>query len=76
MNPSGYCDPTAVFNDIEPRGIPQSTSKKCASTIRTPTMRQLEAYSKAEKYTSEVVYFFEQVTGHLIPDMRPALPTA
>jgi len=73
---SGYCDPTAVFNDIEPS---EEISAEHIEEMReynknTDYVRQLsEAYSKAEKYTSEVVYFFEQVTGHLIPDMRPAL---
>lgn len=27
----------------------------------------------SESYTKEVIYFFEQVTGHLIPDFRFAL---
>ena len=30
-------------------------------------------YDKFEDYTAEVAFFVEQVTGHLIPDFRPAL---
>ena len=29
-----------------------------------------KVYSEYENYTKEVIFFFEQVTGHLIPDMR------
>lgn len=32
-----------------------------------------ETYSKAENETKEVIYFVEQVTGHVIPDFRTAL---
>jgi hypothetical protein len=32
-----------------------------------------ETYGKAENYTGEVVFFVEQVTGHVIPDFRFAL---
>ena len=32
-----------------------------------------EVYGKNECYTKEVIFFFEQVTGHLIPDMRFAI---
>jgi len=73
---SGYCDPTAVFDDIEPGdGI---TAEKIAEMReydkQSAYVRALDAaYGKVVTDTSEVAYFIEQVTGHLIPDMRPAI---
>lgn len=73
---SGYCDPTAVFNDIEPS---EDISAERIEEMReynkdTDYVRQLsDTYKKCEQYTSEVVFFVEQVTGHLIPDMKPAI---
>ena len=32
-----------------------------------------KTYSEAETYTKEVIFFVEQVTGHIIPDFRYAL---
>ena len=73
---AGYCDPTAVYNDIDATAeFPQE---------RIDALRELdkgsdyikalsEVYSSCEKHTGEVAYFIEQVTGHLIPDMRYAL---
>ncbi|MBR6941432.1 MAG: hypothetical protein IKH65_11545 [Clostridia bacterium] len=73
---SGYCDPTAVFSDIEPNE--EFTAERIETTRRefekTEYVRKLKAvYDEAENYTKEVVFFFEQVTGHLIPDLRFAL---
>ena len=73
---SGYCDPTAVFDDIEP--------DENISAERIKAVRELDkqsdyvkalskVYKKAENYTSEIVFFIEQVTGHLVPDIRPIL---
>lgn len=73
---SGYCDPTAVFDDIEPGpGITREHIESLREYNReTDYVRALSAvYKEAEAYTSEVVFFIEQVTGHLIPDMRPIL---
>lgn len=73
---SGYCDPTAVFDDIEPNLI---VTPKRINTVREYTkqgdyVRELSAvYEKFGKYTGEVAFFVEQVTGHLIADYRPAL---
>lgn len=73
---SGYCDPTAVFGDIEPGG---EITKKRIEDLRaynqnTPYGRELSAvYKKAENETAEVIFFVEQVTGHLIPDIKPVL---
>ena len=73
---SGYCDPTAVFNDIEPNG--EFTKERIEKTreiySKSNYVTQLtDVYSKYENYTKEVIFFFEQVTGHLIPDFRFAL---
>lgn len=73
---AGYCDPTAVYNDIDP--TPEFTQE------RINALRQLDkesdyikslskVYKECENHTGEVAYFIEQVTGHLIPDMRYAL---
>ena len=73
---AGYCDPTAVFSDIEPGdGITQERID-CARAwdSKSDYVKKLSAaYSKVEDYTGEVVFFMEQVTGHVIPDMRPAI---
>ncbi|MCR5485286.1 MAG: hypothetical protein K6F09_06805 [Clostridiales bacterium] len=73
---SGYCDPTAVFDDII---INEDFTKERIDSLREYTkkgdyVRTLsEVYDENEAYTAEVAFFFEQVTGHLIPDFRPAL---
>lgn len=73
---SGYCDPTAVFSDIEPN---DEFSKDRIEAVRkqyenTPYVQELgKVYKSAENYTKEVAFFVEQVTGHLIPDFRFAL---
>lgn len=72
----GYCDPTAVFDDIEPD---ETFTKERIDALREKTknsayVRDLSAvYEKYENFTGEVAFFFEQVTGHLIPDFRPVL---
>ncbi len=73
---SGYCDPTAVFGDIEPND--EITAERIETmrerTKRGDYVRDLAAvYEKYEKYTGEVAFFIEQVTGHLIPDFRAAI---
>ena len=73
---SGYCDPAAVFGDIEPNDefnaerIAKARNEfaKCEYAVKLG-----EVYGANECYTKEVIFFFEQVTGHLIPDMRFAL---
>ena len=73
---SGYCDPTAVYNDIEPN---EEFTKERIEVLReldktTPYVKELtEVYASCENLTGEVAFFIEQVTGHLIPDMRVAL---
>ena len=73
---SGYCDPTAIYNDIEPN---EEFSKERIEAMRsytenTPMVDKLnKTYGKVVDYTKEVVFFVEQVTGHVIPDFRAAL---
>ncbi len=73
---SGYCDPTAVFGDIEPN---EDITKERLDTVKahdkkTDYIKDLtKVYDAAENYTKEVAFFIEQVTGHVIPDMRHAL---
>lgn len=73
---SGYCDPTAVFGDIEPNE--EITAERIAKAREEfgkgeYSTKLCKVYNDAECYTKEVIFFFEQVTGHLIPDMRFAL---
>ena len=73
---AGYCDPVAIYNDIEPGG---SVTLERIDAVRnyyrrTPYVKELTAiYEKTENYTSEVAFFMEPVTGHMIPDMREIL---
>lgn len=73
---SGYCDPTAVFGDIEPND--EFTAERINAArekfSKTEYSEKLQAvYGENECYTKEVIFFFEQVTGHLIPDVRFAV---
>lgn len=73
---SGYCDPTAVYDDIEPNGeIPAERINAMREVDRkSDYIKALnEVYSAAHPYTDEATYFIEQVTGHVIPDFRPVL---
>ncbi|PHV70481.1 hypothetical protein CS063_10355 [Sporanaerobium hydrogeniformans] len=73
---SGYCDPTVVFNDIEPNDeFTQDRIDKVRNhTKETDYVRQLtKVYDQFADDMKEVAYFVEQVTGHLIPDFRAAL---
>lgn len=73
---SGYCDPMAIYNDIEPDGefTEERINRVRDFTSKTKMVKMLnETYSKAESYMGEVIFFVEQVTGHVIPDFRYAL---
>ncbi len=73
---AGYCDPTAVYNDIDPtEEFPQERIDALREKDKqTDYIKSLsKVYSACENHTGEVAYFIEQVTGHLIPDMRYAL---
>ena len=73
---AGYCDPTAVYDDIT---ASEEFTKERIEALReidknTPYVKALtEVYSSCENLTGEVAFFIEQVTGHLIPDMRAVL---
>ena len=73
---SGYCDPTAIFDDIEEN---ETFTKERIESLRTYTKNGkyvkalTKVYEENEDCTAEVAFFIEQVTGHLIPDFRPAL---
>ncbi len=73
---AGYCDPAAVFGDIEPNE--EFTEERILATkekfMKTEYAEKLgKVYENCEDHTKEVIYFIEQVTGHLIPDFRYAL---
>lgn len=73
---SGYCDPMAIYNDIEPNDEFTDTriDKVRKFTSKTKMVEMLnKTYGEAECYTKEVIFFVEQVTGHVIPDFRFAL---
>lgn len=73
---SGYCDPTAVYSDIEPNDdiTRERIDEVLQYTKNSEYVKKLsEVYSKYNDYTQEVSFFIEQVTGHLIPDFRPAI---
>ncbi len=73
---AGYCDPTAVYDDIDPT---EEFPKERIEALReldkeTDYVKTLSAvYKECENLTGEVAFFVEQVTGHLIPGMRYAL---
>ena len=72
----GYCDPVAVFGDIDPIGdITQERIDDLKEYNKhTPYADALvKAYDIAGDSTEEAIFFIEQVTGHLIPDVRPML---
>jgi len=73
---SGYCDPTAVFGDIEPAGDitrERIDAQRDYARQSDYVTRLSGVYAAHERSMSEVAFFVEQVTGHLIPDFRPAL---
>jgi pyruvate-formate lyase len=73
---SGYCDPTAVFDDITPNeAITRERIERVRQYIgNTDYVRELQrVYDRYRDLTSEAAFFVEQVTGHLIPDFKPVL---
>ncbi|GHV26230.1 dehydrogenase [Clostridia bacterium] len=73
---NGYCDPTAVYGDIEPNSdITQERIDAVRAYYKdSEYVRALsDVYEECEAETCEVAYFVEQVTGHVIPDVRPIL---
>lgn len=73
---SGYCDPMAIYNDIEPNEefSIERIDKVREFTSKTPMVKILnDTAERFENYTKEVIFFYEQVSGHVIPDFRSAL---
>lgn len=72
----GYCDPLEVYDYATPT---DEISSERIATMRkryaqTPYVKALnKVYDNYGEYTDEVAFFIEQVTGHMIPDFRPAL---
>lgn len=73
---AGYCDPVAIYNDVE---TDENITPERVDAVRnyyreSKYVRELtEVYRQTENYTSEVAFFMEPVTGHMIPDMREIL---
>ena len=73
---AGYCDPTEVFDYIRPtETISEQDIQEMRSYIQnSPYGKALTStYAAAESDTAEVAYFIEQVTGHVVPDLRSVL---
>lgn len=75
-NFTGYCDPCDVFHDIKPN---EEFTKERIDTVlkrykKTPYVSELiQASDEAHAYTEEAIFFFEQVTGHIIPNFKPLI---
>ncbi|MBQ3889028.1 MAG: pyruvate formate lyase family protein, partial [Clostridia bacterium] len=73
---SGYCDPIAIYDDIEPNDeFPRERIDRVKHFAeQSAYVKALNAvYDQYGDYTAEVAFFVEAVTGHVIPDFRPAL---
>ncbi len=75
---AGYCDPMGVYGDITPAPELGFTAERIQRVRdfwagQSYAIALQEAYATAGPELAEVVYFTEQVTGHIIPDFRPAL---
>ncbi|MBN1257628.1 MAG: pyruvate formate lyase family protein [Planctomycetes bacterium] len=75
---AGYCDPTAIYNDIKCNPKTALTQERIEKVRQywkeTDYVKKLEAiYARTGAESKEVVYFMEPVTGHTIPDLRPYL---
>lgn len=72
----GYCDPLEVYDYATPAGdvTPERIATMRGRYAKTPYVKALNnVYGKYGEYTDEVAFFIEQVTGHMIPDFKPAL---
>ncbi|MBP3304999.1 MAG: hypothetical protein J6L24_03420 [Oscillospiraceae bacterium] len=72
----GYCDPLEVYDYATP--TEEVSAERIAAMraryAKTPYVKALnKVYGEYGEYTDEVAFFIEQVTGHMIPDFRPAL---
>lgn len=71
---NGYCDPAAVFRDIEPNEefTEERIDKVRRLSERSEYVRRLKiVYEEAENDTREAAYFVEQVTGISCPTFAP-----
>ena len=72
----GYCDPLDVYAYATPT---QEVTQERIDAMReryakTPYVKALnQVYGANGEFTEEVAFFIEQVTGHMIPDFKPAL---
>lgn len=72
----GYCDPLEVYEYATPcDDMPKERIESIRATAaQSAYVRALnDVYGKYSEYTDEVAFFMEQVSGHMIPDFRPAL---
>jgi len=72
----GYCDPLEVYDYATPTAdVPaERIAAMRARAAQSPCVQALQrVYAANSEYTDEVAFFFEQVTGHVVPDFRPAL---
>ena len=72
----GYCDPLEVYDyaTVTEEVSTQRIAAMRARYAQTPYVKALnKVYGAYGEYTDEVAFFIEQVTGHMIPDFRPAL---
>ena len=72
----GYCDPLEVYDYATPCGdvTKERIAAMRAGASQSPYVKALNGvYGEYGEYTDEVAFFIEQVTGHMIPDFRPAL---
>lgn len=72
----GYCDPLEVYDYATPTD--EVSAERIAAMrnryAQTPYVKALnKVYGSYGEYTEEVAFFVEQVTGHMIPDFKPAL---
>ncbi len=72
----GYCDPLEVYDYATPTD--EVSAERIAAMrgryAKTPYVKALnQVYGANGEYTDEVAFFIEQVTGHMIPDFKPAL---
>ncbi len=72
----GYCDPLEVYDyaTVTEEVSAERIAAMRARYAKTPYVKALnKVYGAYGEYTDEVAFFIEQVTGHMIPDFRPAL---
>lgn len=72
----GYCDPLEVYDYATP--TEEVSAERIAAMrsryAKTPYVKALnKVYGAYGEFTDEVAFFIEQVTGHVIPDFKPAL---